>query len=48
MVVLNPSQWCWAGSGGSRFLSMAMMVESGMGVVLTEFIAKAKDEEQLT
>ena len=47
-VVLNLSQWCWEGSGGSKLLSIATMVASGMGVALREFIARAKDEEHVT
>lgn len=42
------SQWCWAGSGRSKLFSMAIMVESGMGVALKEFLVKAVDSEQST
>lgn len=42
------SQWCWVGSGHSKFFSMATMVESGMGVARNEFLANAADREQST
>ncbi len=36
------------GSGTSRLLPIALIVESGMGVVRAEFLAKAVDREHVT
>lgn len=47
-MTLLLSQWYCAGSGNSRPFSMAITVESGIGVVRIEFLAKAVGKGHFT